>query len=263
MKVYEIFKDSKDILLMLVSNLIYVGFSTLFWFSGALFLTKEIFGQVSFTISISLITSSLVVFGFTAILMNFSPLMVSLFYILPTLLLGKNFYKHALKGIYPFNTKIIKDNFKTIALFGGISILRNFSSYLDKVIVGSWLGWLVLGEYQFIFQIYLLLQFFPASIQSYLIPEEARKSTKPSTLRVLIILSILLPIITILSSRSLINLFFPEYINIIIVIYIISLSIPFGTFASISVARLIAYQKAGYVLFAYILSLILQENDKY
>lgn len=53
-----------------------------------------------------------------------------------------------------------------------------------------------------------------------------------------------------------INLFFPYYTNVILGIYIISLTIPLITIASIFVSKVIAFDMNGCLMISYIISLI-------
>ena len=345
MVIIKIFKDNKDILLIIISSLGNIGSLALFWFFGAFFLTKESFGQITLILSICSTTSSLSVFGFgfatltfgsrdqdkkiipsfnavvfllallfglvigiilkhwweyiimvlgytaytmtsndkiackkyvnyaiwqflcgffmfifgiIAILLELSPLIVGILYTFPPLLMGKTFYYYTFKGLESFQITVIKQNFRSITLLGGFAILRNFVNYLDKIIVGFWLGLIVLGEYQLVFQIYLLLQFLPGTFLYYFIPEESSKSVLSSTLHLSIFLSIVLTIVTILGSNLMVNWIFPDYINVIPVIYIVSFSVPLAAIANISVSRLIAYNKQGYLVLSYILSIITQ-----
>lgn len=345
MNIKRVFKETKDILLVIISNLGNLGFLILFWFFGAFFLTKNSFGEVSFVLSIISIMSSFAIFGFglgiltfgskgrndeiiisfntlvfllallfgfivgiifkhwleytlmvlgnasfamtlyskmatekykkytiwllscgstrflfgfIGMFMDFSPLNICVLYTLPPLLMGKKFYSYAFKGLKYLQFSIIGRNFRSVVLLGGIYILRNFTSYLDKIIVRFWLGSVVLGEYQFIFQIYLLLQFLPGTIQSYFISKEVDKSVKLSVIYLTIFLSIILTLVAILSSNALINWVFPNYVNVIPVIYLISLSVPFSTMASIYTSRLIANNLQKYILLSYFLSLFIQ-----
>ncbi|MFW9829600.1 MAG: lipopolysaccharide biosynthesis protein [Candidatus Thorarchaeota archaeon] len=198
------------------------------------------------------------ILGVVGLYFNWNSLFVGILYTLPAHIMGKNFYFNSIKGFSMFKSSPIRRNLKEITLLGGININRNFISYLDKIVIGFWLGAITLGEYQFIFQIYLLLQFLPSTIQNYLIPNEINKTLKRSSIYLSIILSIILSVFAILSSNILLNWLFPKYANVIFVLYIISLSVPISTIASINVSRLMVKKKFFPLLLIYLVALLFQ-----
>jgi len=341
----ELLYKNKNLILIIITNIINLAINGSFWLLGAFFLTKEIYGQITLILSISFLTSSLAVFGFgygilifgsqdnyeywtptynvtilflsilfgsiigiiqnhwweytiivighsiyainpidqlaqkkykkfslwlitcgglrlllsvIGILNYFDPLFIIILYSLPPLLIGITFYHNVGKGLKNYRISNIKKKSKNIIVLGGIALQRNLFSYLDKIIIAFWLGSIILGEYQFVFQIFLILQFIPAAIQNYLISEKVDSLIKSNTFKLSIILSITLIILIILFAKPLINWVFPKYSNVTNAIYIISFTIPFSSIASIYISTLMVNKFHFSLFISYILSLIFQ-----
>ena len=344
MSIMRIYKENRQIFYMISGTLVTTLFFSIFWFLNASLLTKEIYGILSFIISLSALLSTFSIFGFTyasltynssgelkdklevfnvlvfifyiisniillilkqnplisfivlgyccfhmhsnnlivmqkyydyakyrlcccflmclfgtiSVLLEFSSLIISLSFIAPTLFLSTSFWKNL--NLKKFLNDIFK--LKTIYLnliFLGIySLLRNSVSYLDKVIISFWFGFLDLADYNFIFQIFLVLNFIPQSIQNYLISEYSRNNVKISNIKMIILLSILVLFLSILFAPLIIKFLFPLYSNTINTVQLISISIPFSSLGTINISNLINEKKVQSVIIIFLSAIFFQ-----
>jgi O-antigen/teichoic acid export membrane protein len=98
-------------------------------------------------------------------------------------------------------------------------------SYLDKIIVGVFFGFYVLGSYQLSYQVFLFLSIMPSNIFRFLLPQEAegrvvKKTVKLSGLAFACIISLVI----IIATPYVIPLVYPKYLQSILPIQIISLA---------------------------------------
>jgi O-antigen/teichoic acid export membrane protein len=99
-------------------------------------------------------------------------------------------------------------------------------SYLDKIIVGVFFGFYILGSYQLSYQVFLFLSIMPSNIFRFLLPQEAegrvvKKTIKISGLAFACIISLAIIIMT----PYVVPLVYPKYLQSILPIQIISLAI--------------------------------------
>jgi O-antigen/teichoic acid export membrane protein len=167
-----------------------------------------------------------------------------------------------LKSLSKFTLKInnLRNKLKFILHSYGLNLIGNLSSFLDKIIIGTIFGFYVLGLYQLGYQFLVFLMTVSGSFYTYLLPEEASGENKKEVKLIGLILSIVIAIIIFLFSPLIIKIFFPNFINAIQIVQIMSLSVIPATITSISNARLFGKEKSKYTLIGgiiYLVSLII------
>lgn len=197
-------------------------------------------------------------FGLTGIIYQLIPIHIAVIYALPPLLLGGTFFRHSYNGIKARDWHLLRTHFGSTIMLGGYALLRSSVSYLDKIVIGLWLGLLVLGEYQFIFQVFLVLQFLPVAARNYLIPEAATNSVSRRTVMLILVLSVFLVVAAAVGVPPLVQMVLPQYSNTVSTILVVIISVPFSTLASIYVSRLLALDRMNWLLLSYAASLIVQ-----
>ena len=201
---------------------------------------------------------SQVTIGLFLLVANFEPEFVALGYSLPMLIMGPIFFRNVIKAIASRSISIALEYKSIIVNMGGVSLVRTLSNYLDKVLIGLLLGFVILAEYQFIFQVFILLQFFPSTVMSYHIPEKS-SGVRSSTLTVMpFIGSSLIAILALVGSQPFISFFFPSYIVTIPSIWIICITVVPATLASILISTMIANDRISGLLLSYSLSIVVQ-----
>ena len=138
------------------------------------------------------------------------------------------------------------------------NITRAFSGQLDKIIIASFLGFELLGNYHLGIQVMSLLSILPSATMQYTLPQDAT-GNKISVLRkTVIIISIILSIIGILGAPVLIPIIFPEFTDAVIIVQIMSVSLIPQTFSIMYVSRFLGMEKSGIVLVATLVFLAVQ-----
>lgn len=137
----------------------------------------------------------------------------------------------------------------------GVDITTISMNYLDKIIIGIFFGMVTLGYYSFAYQIYTALMIIPVSLSNYLLPEKSSGSNTRNVELFGIIISIVGVILIVILSPSLISIFFPRFIESIILTRILSCALIAATFANIFIADLYAKGKANIILRTYLISL--------
>jgi O-antigen/teichoic acid export membrane protein len=161
---------------------------------------------------------------------------------------------------FTVNFSIIKEkrNF-TIHSCGYNLIGGSLSNYLDKIIIGPLFGYYMLGLYQLGFQFFMFLSLIPMSLQQYLLPEESSGNDKKSIKTLSVVVSALASVAVFAASPFLINSFFPNFTDAILLVGLMSLAVIPATVSSILTASLLGNEKSKTVFISgvlYVVSLV-------
>jgi len=115
-------------------------------------------------------------------------------------------------------TKIIIHNF-------GVDASTGLSSTLDKLLVAPLFGFLIVGIYQFNFQIMLILGVLPTILYSFLLSEESSGESHKKITLLAVTISVVIAVLAFTFSPMLVNQFFPKYSEGIFSLQIIVLSV--------------------------------------
>lgn len=122
--------------------------------------------------------------------------------------------------------------------------------YFDKLIIAPIYGYTILGYYQLGFQFLMFFSMISVSFYQYLIPEESSGS-KRNRLRLYgIALSIIITILVFVLAPVILQVFFPNYINSLNSIRILSLAIIPMMITSMLNSKFLAMKLTRYVLFS-------------
>ncbi len=142
----------------------------------------------------------------------------------------------------------------------GFNLIRNFTTYLDKIIIAPLFGYYALGLYQLGFQFFMFLSIIPLSLYYYLLPEESSGQNKRKIKFVGFSFAVIASITAFFLTPTLIEKFFPSFTDSILIVRIMSLAIIPSTIVSVLNASFLGAGKSKTVLIAgliYIASLII------
>lgn len=147
-----------------------------------------------------------------------------------------NFFRFLKLNVISY--KIIFTKFDTIINNFGVDLSMNFIRYIDKLLVGIFLGFTSLGIYNLNIQILLGFEMLPISLHSFLLSEESsgNKSTRINIMAILA--SVLLAILVIILSPLFFQEFFPRYIEGVPSLQLLIISIVPLTISAILSAKL-------------------------
>ncbi len=153
---------------------------------------------------------------------------------------------------------ILKNNFKVLINNFGIDASSNMVRSIDRLLIASVFGFSFTGVYVFIMQIMLALEILPRVLYLFLLSEESSGKTHGKINKLVILSSGLLTILVIFVSPLIIETLFPKYLEGIIGIQILSLSLIPTTISLIISAKMQAQEstKVGYSALVRISSLL-------
>ena len=132
----------------------------------------------------------------------------------------------------------------------GFNLIRNFTNYLDKIIIGPLFGYFVLGIYQLGFQFYLFLSIIPLSLYYYLLPEESSGKDKSKIKIVGFGLAVVAAVFAFFTLPYFIETLFPTFASSVWVVRIMSLAVIPSTIVAIVNASLLGRGRSKYVFVA-------------
>jgi len=183
------------------------------------------------------------------------PVLLYFFFDLPGILIGMaigNFIggTHLIKSLSRQTNSFreFKNNFKVIIHNFGASISSALPKWADKLLIMPLFGFAFVGIYQFNLQVLLGLEIFPIALRGFLLAEESsgRKHKKLVYLSIIITIVMVIAVVTI--SPMVIKEIFPEYIEGILSLQIMTFALIPTTISSVLTAKLQASEstKIGY-----------------
>ena len=130
------------------------------------------------------------------------------------------------------------------------TLVSAFRRDIDKFIIPAFLGMATLGQFNLSIQIYSGLMLIPLVLNRFLLAEESAGFSTGKLLKIAIIIQIFISILAIIFLPTILPEFFPQYIETVEMIPIISLSIIPGTLFGLLVARVTANKDNKILIFA-------------
>jgi O-antigen/teichoic acid export membrane protein len=144
----------------------------------------------------------------------------------------------------------IKREFKTSLHLYSYNLSNALLLYFDKIIIAPIYGYTILGYYQLGFQFLMFFSMISVSFYQYLIPEES-SGRKRNRLRLYgIALSVVITILVFAFAPTVLKVFFPNYINSLNSIRILSFGIIPMMIAGTLNSKFLALKRTRYVLFS-------------
>jgi len=148
------------------------------------------------------------------------------------------------------NFENIRKEFRTSLHLYSYNLSNALLLYLDKLIIVPIYGYTILGYYQLGFQFLMFFSMISVSFYQYLIPEESSGS-KRNILRMYgIALSVIITILVFVLAPIILELFFPNYVNSLNSIRILSLGIIPMMITGTLNSKFLAMKLTRYVLFS-------------
>lgn len=136
-----------------------------------------------------------------------------------------------------------------------IEIFTKLNSHLNKLIIVPLLGFEALGNFSLAIQFVTVGLIFTVIVFKYTVPYDVQGIENKKLKKVTVLVSIVIALVGALVSPSVIHLFFPEYLEVINIIKILSFSIIPITIARILSSKLLGQEKNKRILFSKVISL--------
>jgi O-antigen/teichoic acid export membrane protein len=132
----------------------------------------------------------------------------------------------------------------------GANLISVLSTYLDKIIIASILGFYILGLYQIAYQFFMFLNIIPGALFQYLLPEESSGKNRKEIEILGIVMSIPIVIFIIFLTPYILRKFFPNFIKAENIIQIICIAVIPSVIASILNAKLLSIEKSKPIFYS-------------
>jgi len=129
-----------------------------------------------------------------------------------------------------------------------MDLIAAFNGNIDKLIIAPLLGFVLLGNYQLAIQFFSILTLLPIVIFQYTLPHDASGNANINLKKSIIIISVIFAIIGIVVFPIISPILFPEFIEVIQLIQIISLSLIPATITTTYNSKILGAGKSRIVL---------------
>jgi len=140
---------------------------------------------------------------------------------------------------------------RTFALHSyGFNLIRNFTNWLDKIVIAPLFGYYLLGLYQLGFQFFMFLSIIPLSLYYYLLPEEASGKSKTKIKYLGFAFAVIAGVSAFFFTPYIIERLFSSFIDSVLIVRIMCLAIIPQTLVSICNASLLGRGQSKSVFIA-------------
>jgi len=155
--------------------------------------------------------------------------------------------------------QLLKNNYKVLLNNFGIDASTNMVRAIDRLLIAIVFGFGFTGIYVFIMQIFFGLEILPRVLYNFLLSEESSGKKHEKMIRMVVLSSGLLTILVIFGAPSIIEMFFSNYMEGVVSLQILSLSLVPSSISMIISAKLQAGEstKVGYSALVRIGSLLI------
>ena len=129
-----------------------------------------------------------------------------------------------------------------------LSIAGEFSGSIEKLIIVPLLGFAILGNYQLGIQFLAVLSIIPGIVGQYTLSHDATGNENKGLKKILILFSILLAVLSFTLIPIILPIAYPEYVEAVQIIQIISISIIPSTITSTYISKFLGVDKSKIVL---------------
>jgi len=155
------------------------------------------------------------------------------------------------------NFNLVKERIGFITNNYMVFLLAGFNGQIDKIIIAPLLGFTLLGNYSLALQAITIMMIFSAIFYKYILPQDSSGKNTKNLKIFAIIVSISISLVGIFLGPTLIEVFFPKYLEAKDAIQIMSVVIAPSTIALILESQFLGSEKSRVVLIGAIISLVI------
>jgi O-antigen/teichoic acid export membrane protein len=182
---------------------------------------------------------------------------------IPSMILSFTFLKNS-----PFNFLILKENFGFIFNNYIVRLFTILRRNLDKILIVPILGLEILGEFALAFQVYLVMNLFASISFKFLLVDDSAGRNSNKFKIIILLISTTISIIGIILGPKIIPIFFPQFVNSVEIIPILSLAVIPNTIILIFSSKFLGNEKSRFVVtgtvvyaFSYLLLVVLLGSE--
>ena len=155
------------------------------------------------------------------------------------------------------NFNLVKERIGFITNNYVVFLLAGFNGQIDKIIIAPLLGFTLLGNYSLALQAITIMMIFSAIFYKYILPQDSSGKNTKNLKIFAIIVSISISLVGIFLGPTLVEVFFPKYLEAKDAIQIMSVVIAPSTIALILESQFLGSEKSRVVLIGAIISLVI------
>ena len=155
------------------------------------------------------------------------------------------------------NFSLLKEHSGFIINNYSLLVIGTIKGNLDKILITPIIGFSVLGNYSIAFQIYLVMMMFSNIIYKYSLAHNASGTNLLKIKIYTVIVSVIFAIIGIFFVPIIFAMFFPNFIESIEAIVILSISVIPNTISLVVASKFLGQEKSKVVLISYLCSTII------
>ena len=155
------------------------------------------------------------------------------------------------------NFNLVKERIGFITNNYMVFLLAGFNGQIDKIIIAPLLGFALLGNYSLALQAITIMMTFSAIFYKYILPQDSSGKNTKNLKIFAIIVSISISLVGIFLGPTLVEVFFPKYLEAKDAIQIMSVVIAPSTIALILESQFLGSEKSRVVLIGAIISLVI------
>ena len=155
------------------------------------------------------------------------------------------------------NFNLVKERIGFITNNYMVFLLAGFNGQIDKIIIAPLLGFTLLGNYSLALQAITIMMIFSAIFYKYILPQDSSGKNTKNLKIFAIIVSISISLVGIFLGPTLVEVFFPKYLEAKDAIQIMSVVIAPSTIALILESQFLGSEKSKVVLIGAIISLVI------
>ena len=155
------------------------------------------------------------------------------------------------------NFNLVKERIGFITNNYMVFLLAGFNGQIDKIIIAPLLGFALLGNYSLALQAITIMMTFSAIFYKYILPQDSTGKNTKNLKIFAIIVSVSISLVGIFLGPTVIEVFFPKYLEAKDAIQIMSIVIAPSTIALIFESQFLGSEKSRVVLIGAIISLVI------
>lgn len=135
-----------------------------------------------------------------------------------------------------------------------LDISKASKGQIDKILIAPMFGFSLLGNYFLAIQFLSILSIIPGIVTKYTLPEDSSGSKTLKLKLYTLGFTVILCLIGIFLAPIVIPIFFPNYVESLVFVPIVSISLIPSTISSFYVSKFLGMEKSNYVLIGYLIS---------
>ena len=155
----------------------------------------------------------------------------------------------------PLNFDLLKSKWKFMTNNFLLDLSYILDRQTDKLIIGPFFGFVILGNYYLALQVLSMLAIIPEAVKKFTLSEDSSGANTTKIKFLTIIFSVVLALVGIFIAPEALLILFPDYAESLELVPIISISIIPITISTLISSQFLAKEKSGFIVFTSVISI--------